>query len=94
MIINDKRKMAQMIVARLKPSSGEMTMPRPEIKMHEDEAMDENKEGLKAIAEEIMHAFEMKDAMGLAEALCDFFDMKDSLPHEEYEPSEEEKHEE
>lgn len=87
MIIPDSRKTASLIVAGLKPKSGEMSAMDKPLKSPEKEE-DPDKEGLKAIAEEIMQAFEQKDAHSLAVGLHDFFEMCKSMNDDDGEDEE------
>lgn len=48
-----------------------------------EESKDDNQEGLKACAQDLISAIESKDATRAAEALKAFFEIADSMPHEE-----------
>jgi len=86
----DKKKMATIIVEKFgKPK--EEGMKEANAKAFDKMAKEpesEVDEGLLSGAEEVMAAFNSKDAAGLAMALKDFFQLCDAMPHEEYEEEE------
>lgn len=76
MIIPDHKRMASIIVASLRPKTGEMTMGKDTTdEQKPEDGTDDNKEALKATAEEIMQAIESKDAQAFADSLSDFIEM-------------------
>jgi len=87
----DKKKMATIIVEKFgKPKDEKMKEANMEAfdKMAKEPGSEVD-EGLLAGAEEVMAAFNSKDASTLALALKDFFQLCDAMPHEEYEEEEE-----
>lgn len=73
MIIPDKKKAVTVILSKLRPDGSET---RQDV-LPEDE-MDENDSDLKAIAEDMLHAYESKSASDLVTALKAFIScMKD-----------------
>jgi hypothetical protein len=75
----DSKKIAALIVSKASPSEE-----------GKGEKEYDAEEGLDATSEEIMAAFEKKDAKGLKVALKSFFEQCDAMPHEEGEHTEEE----
>ena len=68
MIIPDNKKTVSIILSKMKPVGGES---RQEVKP--EQAIDDKDETLKAIAEEMLKAFEDKSAMDLVSALKAFW---------------------
>jgi hypothetical protein len=68
MIIPDNKKTVSIILSKMKPGGGES---RQEVKP--EQAIDDKDETLKAIAEEMLKAFEDKSAMDLVSALKAFW---------------------
>lgn len=68
MIIPDNKKTVSIILSKMKPDGGES---RQEVKP--EQAIDDKDETLKAIAEEMLKAFEDKSAMDLVSALKAFW---------------------
>jgi hypothetical protein len=87
LIIGDAKKMAQTIVSGMhKPKALEVHVEAHKVEEPEDEKM-----GLKACAEDMMHAIESKDAEALAMALYDFWSMcedHEDFDHPEHEAEE------
>lgn len=85
----DKRKVSAIIVAGLKPKQ----MADENNENYLDRAKPEESEvseGMMAASQEIMDAYESKDAKALALALKGFVQLCELEPHEEYEQEDEE----
>jgi hypothetical protein len=78
-----EKKIANVIIANRKPN-GDI-----EPESEKDDSMDHNS-ALKSAASDLMSAMERKDVMGVLSALNSFFEIRETMPHEEaeYEESE------
>jgi hypothetical protein len=76
---NDK-KMAAAIVAKMNPGKGSDPMPGDS---EEEDVADDPSAGLSVASEDLLAAFEAKDATGIASALRAAFDCMRSAPDEE-----------
>lgn len=82
MIIPDNKKTVSIILSKMKPGGDES---RQEVKP--EQALDEKDEALKAIAEDMLQAFEQKSAMDLVMALKAFWHQIQLMDEEQDEAS-------
>lgn len=75
-MIHDEKAAVAIILGKIKPKGPAHHMAEERMESRPDES-------LHAIAEEVLHAVEAKDAAALADALKAFFHVADAMPHEE-----------
>lgn len=78
-----EKKIANLIIAHRKPNG------ETDLDSEKDESIDHNS-ALKSAASDLMAAMEKKDVMGVMAALNSFFEIRETLPHEEAEHEESE----
>ena len=82
MMSGDKKKIAQIIVSRIKPQGGLEDLRQKNADSFNERAKNgepepEMDEGIMSAAEEALKAVQMNDAKGFAQAMMDFLDLAD-----------------
>lgn len=83
MIIPDNKKTVSIILSKMKPGGGESRQEMPQ-----EQAIDDKDEALKAIAEDMIKAFEDKSALDLVSALKAFWHQIQLMDEEQDEQAE------
>jgi len=78
MIMPDKKKIAAIIISKMKPNGTENSQD-----MVPKDKMPDNSDALKSIAESLIQNMVSRDASGVAAALCEFFAAMESAEDEE-----------